>query len=188
MTKETDFTDLKRSGHIVLFCPPVIPWYVPEEGGPVLSYEIAAAVGGTQLEIHQFTLEVGCPEDLVCVLLNSGLSKDQVLEAVQLLKDFQNMFVGPDGMLGCTSLVEYSIDTCNARPFRQPVCRFGPKEQEIIGQELNKMESSGVIIPSNSPWASPLVLVCKVERTPLCACAATTANSMIWQLWTAASA
>ena len=37
--------------------------------------------------------------------------------------------------------------------------------KDVIKEELQKMEEHGVIEPSNSPWASPIVLVKKKDDT-----------------------
>jgi len=62
---------------------------------------------------------------------------------------------------GETDLVEFKIDTGDAYPKRQAVRRvpFGARQE--IADQLAKMQHIGVIRPSESPRASPVVLVSK---------------------------
>ena len=67
---------------------------------------------------------------------------------------------GPEDM-GCTDLVKHQIDTGEARPIRQPPRRLPIAKQAVEQVEVSKMLDRGVIKSSNSPWASPVVLVTK---------------------------
>ena len=66
-----------------------------------------------------------------------------------------------DGERGETSLVEMHIDTGDSSPRKQPVRRIPFAVRQEVATQLRKMQDSGVIRPSNSPWASPVVLVRK---------------------------
>ncbi len=58
--------------------------------------------------------------------------------------------------------VLYSIDTGMAKPVRQPVRRtpLGFWNEET---HLKKMLEAGIVVPSSSEWASPIVLVRKKD-------------------------
>lgn len=73
---------------------------------------------------------------------------------------FQNM---PD-KLGCTHIVEHEIRT-NSPPIKQRHYPLSPVLQKQVNQELDQMLKDGIIEPSNSPWASPIVLVKKPDGT-----------------------
>ena len=55
--------------------------------------------------------------------------------------------------------------TGEAAPIKQAVRRLGPAVRETVKELLNKMQRQNVIQPSNSPWASPIVLVRKKNGT-----------------------
>lgn len=78
---------------------------------------------------------------------------------LQRLKE--KYFGGEDNSqrLGYTNLVEHVIDTGDAEPIKQRYYPVSPVIQEVINQELNKMLKLGIVIPSKSPWSSPIVLV-----------------------------
>ena len=63
---------------------------------------------------------------------------------------------------GETDLIEMEIDTGDAAPKRQSAWRM----PFAVRQEVAKqMQDNGVIKPSRSPWASPVVLVRKRDGT-----------------------
>ena len=84
-------------------------------------------------------------------------------ELAAMLTEYQDVFSkGPDDM-GCTDLVKHQIVTGYARPIRQPPRCLPIAKQAVEQVEVSKMLDRGVIEPSNSPWASPVVLVTKSD-------------------------
>ncbi len=56
-------------------------------------------------------------------------------------------------------MVQLEIDTSSARPTSQAPRRAPFALRQEIARQLTKMQSQGVIRPSSSDWASPIVLV-----------------------------
>ncbi|CAM5105071.1 unnamed protein product [Natator depressus] len=65
---------------------------------------------------------------------------------------------------GLTERAYHSIDTGNARPIRAQPYRVSPQAKIAIEREIQDMLQKGVICPSGSAWASPVVLVPKPDR------------------------
>ena len=86
--------------------------------------------------------------------------KDQLL---QILLEHHTAFAVDEGERGDTDLVQMSIETGEATPKRQPVRRTPFAVREEVAEQLRKMQDQGVIQPSCSPWASPVVLVRKKD-------------------------
>ncbi|KAK9805131.1 hypothetical protein WJX72_001062 [[Myrmecia] bisecta] len=61
--------------------------------------------------------------------------------------------------------VEHHIDTGDHRPIKQQPYRFSKAENDLIDKEVKRMLEEGVIHPSHSPWASPVVIVPKPDGT-----------------------
>ena len=66
--------------------------------------------------------------------------------------------------LGMTTLAQHAIKTCDHTPIRQPVRRMPFSLRDQVDELVGEMLSQGVVVPSASPWASPVVLVCKKDR------------------------
>ncbi|CAM4605894.1 unnamed protein product [Caretta caretta] len=64
---------------------------------------------------------------------------------------------------GLTERAYHSIDTGNARPIRVQPYRVSPQAKTAIEREIQDMLQMGVIRPSGSAWASPVVLVPKPD-------------------------
>ncbi|EZG42671.1 putative reverse transcriptase family protein, partial [Gregarina niphandrodes] len=58
---------------------------------------------------------------------------------------------------------EHEIVTTHERPAHLPLRRTSPNQRDIVRTEVEKMLAQGVIRPSKSPWASPIVLVSKKD-------------------------
>ena len=96
--------------------------------------------------------------------LPDDITVHQRAEVARLLCKYQGVFMGPDGRLGQTHIVEHTIDTGDTRPIKQPP-RRAPIAMRGVVEEIHKMLDNGVIRPSNSPWSSPVVLVRKKDGT-----------------------
>ena len=83
----------------------------------------------------------------------------------ELLEEFQHVFSLGKEDRGETDAVELHID---AAPRRYPVRQVPFAVREEIACSLREMQEARVIEPSNSPWASPVVLVKKDGTLRFC--------------------
>lgn len=63
--------------------------------------------------------------------------------------------------LGCTALVEHTIDVGDNRPIKQKFYPISPIIQKLVYDEIDRMLAMDVIEESKSSWSSPVVLVRK---------------------------
>ena len=94
--------------------------------------------------------------------LPENLSPLQQQQLNELFKEFQDVFSQGDDDLGNTPLLEHGIET-HGPPLRQPYRRQNPAVRREEMTQVQQMLSSKVIRPSNSPWASPVVMVRKKD-------------------------
>ena len=109
-------------------------------------------------------LPIDLPEHLRN-LVSEELSVRQKVQLSKTLNSYSDCFMGPDGKLGRSNLFKHEIDTGSSHPIKQAPRRLGFAQQDVVVEELDKMLASGVIEPSDSPWASPIVLVKKKDGT-----------------------
>ena len=96
--------------------------------------------------------------------LPENLSPLQQQQLNELFKEFQDVFSQGDDDLGNTPLLEHGIET-HGPPLRQPYRRQNPAVRREEMTQVQQMLSSNVIRPSNSPWASPVVMVRKKDAS-----------------------
>lgn len=81
----------------------------------------------------------------------------------KLLREFQDVFAKDDMDLGRTNYTKHSIETGDTRPIRHRPRRAPRVHQEEIDSQVEKMLEQNIIVPSDSPWSSPVVLVKKKD-------------------------
>ena len=81
----------------------------------------------------------------------------------ELLKEYAHLFDNraPGAARMDGEVVEHSIETGSAYPIARPPRRQSPAMEAVIEKEVKNLLDAKVIRPSNSPWASNLVLVKK---------------------------
>lgn len=84
---------------------------------------------------------------------------------IKTLYEMRDMFVTTSMAPGRTSLLEFSIDTGKAKPIEQQPYRVSNKEAEIMEAEINEYLKLGLIRQSQSPWASPVLMIRKPDRS-----------------------
>ena len=96
-------------------------------------------------------------------LSETGHSTKELDQLQQTVLEAENVFALTDGELGCTGVVKHHIDTEGHPPIKQQVRRTPFIQHKKIAQMVADMETHGIIQPSVSSWASPIVLVPKKD-------------------------
>ena len=105
-------------------------------------------------------------------IMRENVNKKENFKTGELTEEQKNQFEGlmernmdifENGSLGRTVVTKHKIDSGTTKPIKQSAYRIGPKEKQIIKEEVEKMLKEGVIRKSKSPWTSPVVLVKKKD-------------------------
>ena len=83
--------------------------------------------------------------------------------AQELISEFTCIFSQDDLDLGRTSIVKHSIKVNDSVPFKEWYRHIPPGMYEEVKVHIQEMLDVGAIRPSNSPWASAVVLVQKKD-------------------------
>ena len=93
--------------------------------------------------------------------INPFLNRKQRRQMQKLLRKHRIMFAGSEGKLGEVKAPEFEmsieVDETNLRS--QQFYRISPRKRKLIKEAIEKLESLGVIEPSKSPFASPVIVV-----------------------------
>lgn len=104
--------------------------------------------------------------DHINVVLHSCInnpSEAELTKVCDLLRQYQSVFATSKDELGETDCVLHIINTGQARFIKQAPRRIPIYQKEEVSQEFKRMLDIGVIKPSKSPWASPIVIVRKSD-------------------------
>ena len=136
----------KRVFHINMlkrFCPPGVGFWVEEGHG-----EESDEMQGWKCESKEPPL------------ISDTLNKEQTDQLQNLLKHFSSVLQSKPGR---TSVVQHVIEVGEARPVRLVPYRIPHAYRKVVQEELAEMLEAGIITPSSSAWASPIVLVDKKD-------------------------
>jgi len=89
------------------------------------------------------------------------LNEHQQLQITKFLDKNEDAFANDLSQLGHTTIENHHIPVENPMPIRQRAYRVAPLKQEFIKEEVDRMLKYNLIQRSESPWASPVVLVRK---------------------------
>ena len=90
-------------------------------------------------------------------------TQEQKKRAKTLLTKYSFLFAMDSMDLGKTDLVKHHIELTNYTPIKDRYRRIPPQQYEEVRKHLKEMLDIGAIRHSNSPWASPVVLVRKKD-------------------------
>ena len=79
---------------------------------------------------------------------DQALTNEERAKLDDLLEEFSDIFALDDSELGCTNVVQHTIDTGNHSPIKQRPYRTPISRQEKISEMINNMREQGVIQPS----------------------------------------
>ena len=96
------------------------------------------------------------------LLATSHLTSPQQEDLALLLQEYSSLF--GDTPSQCPLLC-HDVNVKDASPVRQPPYRLNQEKRDFLQQEIQRLRDQGLIEPSLSPWASPVVMVPKPDGT-----------------------
>ena len=95
----------------------------------------------------------------------SILTSEQREQLKTLLQKHKDLFSTSDTDIGTCTKTKHRINLHDETPFKMRHRRIPPNMVEEVRAHLEQLLSCGIITPSKSPWASPVVLVRKKNGT-----------------------
>lgn len=120
----------------------------------------------TVATVHTTTKEFTSADETKLLQLGIDVSQSHVTpEQRQKLSSFlashRDIFAADMSELGHTHLQQMQIDTGDHSPIKQHAYRVSPHMKKEIDRQIQDMLQHGIITPSISPYASPVVMVKK---------------------------
>jgi len=134
-----------------------------------------------KIDFHMNTLDIGkeripvdygqqatalrlTPSPMVQQLLQPIQVEPEQRETIeQLFTNNVEAFAQDPRQPGKASVGAHHIDTGDHSPIHQRAYRVGPRHLQLQQEEISRMLDAGIIIPSKSEWASPVILVPKKD-------------------------
>ncbi|GFT34843.1 retroviral aspartyl protease family protein [Nephila pilipes] len=113
--------------------------------------------------IFQATLSESSDSLINELIQSAELDDKQRSAAGKLLRGFEELFSRKLDDVRRTKMTRHRTDTGNHLPIKQHPRRLPFAKQEEVANLLMKMQQNDIIEPSESPWASPIILVRKKD-------------------------
>ena len=91
------------------------------------------------------------------------LTEEEKEQLFALCIEYIDLFATGSDDFGRTTALRHKINTENSAPIRQQARRIPPFHKDEVKKLLDDMLRKEIVTPSQSPWASPVVLVRKKD-------------------------
>ena len=102
----------------------------------------------------------------IVILAAWDLQDSRIKEKLSsLIGIYRDVFALAKHPLGTAIGTEHFIDTNDNPPFKIPPYKVAPYKLPAVQEEIKEMLDKGVVVPSKSPYSSPIVMVPKKDGT-----------------------
>eukprot|EP00117_Sycon_ciliatum_P036843 scpid114185/ scgid27675/ Retrovirus-related Pol polyprotein from transposon opus; Protease; Reverse transcriptase; Endonuclease len=93
----------------------------------------------------------------------SNLPPDQQSQLHALLEEFSDIVSTGPSDVGRTQVITHDIPTTTDQPIRMQPRRLPVHRQAEVRDHIDRLIDDGIVEPSASPWAAPIVVVRKPD-------------------------
>ena len=137
-------------------------WFQLKKGNVVAVIEKDEEVLN-DMQVLAEDLHENCNVSEIPIQNSDSLNDQQKAKLRKLLDQNCDVFAKDEYDLGKTDLIKCSIKTGNATPIRKKPYRTPFAYREEVGRQIDEMLKLGLISPSNSSWAAPILCVKKKD-------------------------
>lgn len=137
---------------------------------------LARAVPLKELQAYNVQRVENCPDNVSISLIekaminvNENLEILESDELAKMLNEYRDCFAFSSGELGCVKNSKMDIKLNDTTPVVYRPYRLSHMEREKVRNMVEELEDSGIIRPSTSEYASPILLVRKKTGITVCA-------------------
>src|ERR1700677_4218564 len=95
--------------------------------------------------------------------VNPDLLPHQIQQIKDLMKEFEDIIAISFADIPKKAHFTHHIDTGDAKPIKKTPYRIPPAYHDFVRHHIKELLDNGIIVPSKSPWASPISIVPKKD-------------------------
>ena len=103
--------------------------------------------------------------EVAAAVVEELFQSDSFKKDVKATPDHAQVGDQDDNEHGEMDILQFGINAGNSPPQKLPTWRMPLIVQQEVVHQLNDIQRAGVIQPSCSPWSSPVIVVCKKDKT-----------------------
>src|SRR4051794_9695449 len=107
-------------------------------------------------------------EDLHAYRLDEKVPQWEEAIIRSIIAEFEDILATQPSDLPAQTKIKHDIDTGNVPPINQRAYRLPYHQEKWVRAEIDELLAAGVIQKSDSPWASPIILVPKKDGVRMC--------------------
>src|SRR5262245_19183178 len=111
--------------------------------------------------ISLFVDNYRAPPEALSLIDDSHLSSEQRKQFRQLINEYADVFAEDKNALGLTDEIRHEIKLSDEMPIKQAPYRVAHNKKRFLDDEVQRMYQQGIVVDSDSDWASPVVLIPK---------------------------
>ena len=125
------------------------------------------SLGETSLRAETVNPDDELPEHLIDLYKMSyqHLEEHDKVKLKEFLIQYAGVFSKNDFDIGYCDIIEHEVSTKESEPIKQQPRRLAPTQRLAADKIVDDLLHQGLITPSKSPWASPIVMVKKKDNT-----------------------
>ncbi|KAM7281236.1 uncharacterized protein ISCGN_005830, partial [Ixodes scapularis] len=101
--------------------------------------------------------------------IGTELQPEETTAVQNVLQRHIALFATDDNDLGLYEGAQHAIDLVpDAVPYSRQPYRYAADDRQFIEQQTDELLRKGIIVPSSSPWAFPIVIVSRGSKKRLC--------------------
>lgn len=89
------------------------------------------------------------------------MNKEERNKILKFLSKYRQLLHADEQILDCTNAVQHEIKTKSDTPIFSKLYRLPQIHQKEVSRQINDLLTKGIIRPSSSPWAAPVLIVDK---------------------------
>jgi hypothetical protein len=83
----------------------------------------------------------------------------------KIIEKYLDAFAANDNDIGKVSLIEHVINTGDSMPIKCRPRQYSLEHKKAVDEEIGKYKQIGAVRPPTSPWASPIFIVKKKDKS-----------------------